>query len=1181
MNSRKILYYKITAVLLIILLFTSCGKEIQNNQLLEEENTGVWYIQSEVDLGSRITMKNADFGFAISRGRGEDVKGKAYTFNEGKWKEFASYNYSDFPLAAEYKEGIYWYLIHEVHYNNYKPRLYQFNSINNEITEIPLPIIKWDEKDYAMWKDMQIMEDGTAWLVGQQGHIAFFNGSVWEEYESPVKKYEPEKLWAGDLNSIFMIDNNNGWAVGRNGIILNYKDGIWSIYQEGIEVEYFDVLMIDNEGWIVGSNSKILKYENGKWIDASIKSRAALKSIAALNKNDVWVCGERSTLLHYDGKNWKQVKDVQIFEDGFNDISVILDENNNKQIWIMGSNAIYSISQSFGFSFTQITSQVGLRREGTIAIPIELNNDDFTDLIIMMEDTSPLFYENLGNGDFREIALSSTGIENPIIANTASVGDINNDGHDDLILISMEGDFSIYIGKGGISFKDITEYSEIEINLANGNADSQAKFVDLNNDGNLDLYLSFGNDNDLIFQNDGTGKFTNVYESSGINKVLNRRGFGVVFTDLNNDNLIDLFMGYRFPLGESFYDVYINKGNFKFDKLEIDHKLPEVKFPISAVSIDYNNDGNNDIFVMTNTNLDFILENDGRGNFKYLDKEIGFSQAVFHPEPVNGVVAACDINNDGFTDLFLGSQLFINNNGFFENITPHIGLNFIGNPTFMDFDNDLDYDLFIGSSRFSLGDGNRFGLFRNNLVNKNAVGLTIYADKSNRSAIGSSIKLKNENGVSFNKQLGVGLNPLDGGYTRRIILYNNSEYNSEIEVRYPSGKIINKNLYGSENNITIYESNLLDRFSTLSYKSIERTIKLFNPLTDLLKLFFFLTFFSVVYFYSKKTKASKVTNTWYFPLASFLIFILLYHFSINTTFLFELAATVLIPAIIVFGFIYAVNNHIEKKESKFISHYKILEILGVGGMGKVFKALDTQTKNIVAIKIINPELTKDEENKKRLSSEGRLLSSISHPQIVKVFEISETEKHTFIAMEYLDGGTLYDVIQNEYPLPLNRFKEIIFQICDGLHFIHSKEIIHRDLKSQNIMFDGDKNLRIMDFGLSKSPLVSTMTSLGTVVGTLGYVAPEQVTGIEVDSRTDIFSLGVIMYQMITKELPFNGENEIALIHSIFNTQPKSPSELNGNSLKELDAIILKALAKEPGDRYNNVFELKTELNRIN
>ncbi|MBZ0180833.1 MAG: serine/threonine protein kinase, partial [Melioribacteraceae bacterium] len=158
---------------------------------------------------------------------------------------------------------------------------------------------------------------------------------------------------------------------------------------------------------------------------------------------------------------------------------------------------------------------------------------------------------------------------------------------------------------------------------------------------------------------------------------------------------------------------------------------------------------------------------------------------------------------------------------------------------------------------------------------------------------------------------------------------------------------------------------------------------------------------------------------------------------------------------------------------------------------------------------------------------------------------------------------------------------IIFQICDGLHFIHSKEIIHRDLKSQNIMFDGDKNLRIMDFGLSKSPLVSTMTSLGTVVGTLGYVAPEQVTGIEVDSRTDIFSLGVIMYQMITKELPFNGENEIALIHSIFNTQPKSPSEVNGNSTKELDAIILKTLAKEPGDRYNNVIELKSELNRIN
>ncbi len=270
---------------------------------------------------------------------------------------------------------------------------------------------------------------------------------------------------------------------------------------------------------------------------------------------------------------------------------------------------------------------------------------------------------------------------------------------------------------------------------------------------------------------------------------------------------------------------------------------------------------------------------------------------------------------------------------------------------------------------------------------------------------------------------------------------------------------------------------------------------------------------------------------------------------------------------------------IASRKAQYISHYKLHEMLGEGGMGKVYRAVDTNTKHIIALKILNPALLNDEENRKRLLNEGRLLSSFAHPNIVKVFEVSESEEGAFIAMEYLSGGTLKDLLAQSSEMPLSKIKSIIFQICDGVSEIHNRGIIHRDIKSANIMFDENGIVRIMDFGLSKSPLVTTMTTLGTVIGTLGYVAPEQVTGLTVDQRVDIFSFGVLLYELLTKRLPFTGENEIAVIHSIFNTKPAPPSSINANIPKELDAIVLRCLAKNAAERYALIKDVKVELDK--
>ena len=259
-----------------------------------------------------------------------------------------------------------------------------------------------------------------------------------------------------------------------------------------------------------------------------------------------------------------------------------------------------------------------------------------------------------------------------------------------------------------------------------------------------------------------------------------------------------------------------------------------------------------------------------------------------------------------------------------------------------------------------------------------------------------------------------------------------------------------------------------------------------------------------------------------------------------------------------------------------ISHYKLLSLLGKGGMGEVYKSLDLNTRKTVALKLLHPEVVGDPENRHRLATEGRLLTGFDHPHIVKVLAIGETGKEVFIAMEYLSGGTLQAYLEAHHPLPLKEALRLMRQIALGLQEIHRQGIVHRDLKLANIMRDHKGDIRIMDFGLSKSPLIATMTSLGTVIGTLGYVAPEQITGGQTDRRVDIFSFGVLAYTLLTGQMPFKGENEMALIHSIFNHQPLAPAQLRHDIPAKIDDLVMNCLAKNPENRAGSVEEILTQ-----
>jgi len=269
-----------------------------------------------------------------------------------------------------------------------------------------------------------------------------------------------------------------------------------------------------------------------------------------------------------------------------------------------------------------------------------------------------------------------------------------------------------------------------------------------------------------------------------------------------------------------------------------------------------------------------------------------------------------------------------------------------------------------------------------------------------------------------------------------------------------------------------------------------------------------------------------------------------------------------------------------------ISHYKILEKLGEGGMGVVYKAEDTKLKRFVAIKFLPKKLSVHGEEKERFTLEAQSASGLNHPNICTIYEIDEQEGETFIVMEYIDGVTLREWIaaktterQGYRKLAVKDAIELSVQIADGLAKAHQNSIVHRDVKSENIMVTPDGRAKIMDFGLAKLQGVSKLTKVGSTVGTIGYMSPEQVEGIETDQRTDIFSFGVVMYEMIAGHLPFRAEHETAIMYEIINVNPQALSSQQHGVDDELNRIVLKCMEKNREERYQSLNEVIVDLKR--
>ena len=266
--------------------------------------------------------------------------------------------------------------------------------------------------------------------------------------------------------------------------------------------------------------------------------------------------------------------------------------------------------------------------------------------------------------------------------------------------------------------------------------------------------------------------------------------------------------------------------------------------------------------------------------------------------------------------------------------------------------------------------------------------------------------------------------------------------------------------------------------------------------------------------------------------------------------------------------------------STFAGRYQIIEELGKGGMGRVYKALDKETKEKIALKLIKPEIALDKNTIERFRNELTTARKIGHRNVCRMYDLNKEKDDYYITMEYIEGQDLKGLIRQSHQLTIGTAISIAKEICEGLTEAHRLGIVHRDLKPNNIMIDKEGSVRIMDFGIARSLKGEGITGAGVMIGTPEYMSPEQVEAKDIDQRSDIYSFGIVLYEMLTGQLPFEGDTPLAVAMKHKGEAPPSPQKLNSHISDDLNGVILKCLEKDKANRYENTTEICSELTLI-
>lgn len=1054
-----------------------------------------------------------------------------------------------------------WVLGHDA--RNWLKTMYHFDG--RSWRRVPFPPSDDDRSDERVLFRFRVARDRLGHYgvgVGQDGLYYTFDGKEWRRRPG---------FTTTTLRTVELLGRDDIRAAGKDGAIYRFDGKAWVRESPaGFDDTVLELSFSSpSDGW-AAANGTLLRYAAGTWRRDAIPPGLAPRIVIAAPGGQAWLFADNGTVLRRDRSSWSVAARMPM-QPGYASAGVALSAG-EPTYYLVTTAGIVANAWGRIPTFVDVSPGVNIHLDGGEPVVADFDGDGSEDLFVSADGRyADRLYANRGDGFYNEMTarLHPPGRS---LASRPAVADLDNNGHPDILAHRGLAENLWYRNGGSWSF---TESAGPVAGPASSNY-SRLAAADLDLDGDLDLVMmpasaARATASLMIFLNDGVGRFGDTIPL-GFPMREGAAPAGFVVSDLDGDGLPDLF---KYNVGER-TEFYRNEGGGSFVECAADRGLDwsavdPAPYVTWARPIDIGRDGALDLFVVSRRGLGLFLVNDGGGRFRRGDS------IAFDPAGENPAGAFSDIDCDGDQDLFLHDRFHENDGGRFRPLR-YPGFRKIGVPVFTDIDGDGDEDFVFRTLKEERG----ISVYENGIDRGNVVTVEPRGIRSNTHAIGAVVRLLMRRGP-----VGADAGEAeDGGWelaqsaevrsTRAVRFALDSAVAYRLEVRFPSGIVVERHDV-RPGRMTVGEFGPVEGAWWDFVYSFRRTLLLADPLAEIPKLVLVVAGLAAALAFATRKLALPARHNALFGAAVLVAYVLGVHATIRqgalVSLLYPAGGAAAATTLWISG-----RNAIERRRrERRISHYVLGEHLGVGGMGKVYAATDTVTGGKVALKVLNQGLLGDPENRKRLMAEGHLLSSISHPHVVKVYEVGDHLGQGFIAMEYLPGGTLRELCASKGPLPAGDAKRISLEICSGLEEIHGRGVIHRDLKSGNVMFGADGKVRLMDFGLSKSPLVTTMTTLGTILGTLGYVSPEQVTNISVDRRADLFSFGVLLYEMTTGRLPFNGENEMAVIHSIFNVEPPPPSSLNPSLPARLDAVVGRLLRKNPGDRYPSADAVRIDL----